>query len=390
MDWLVIGINYKKANIEKRQEYALSDEEIVATYETFKSIGIDNALIISTCNRTEFFLPKRFHDKAMSILTLHVYKKEIEHQYFKLKIGKDAIQYFFSICNGLESQIIGDFEILGQVKKFCLISKRSKMLSGTWERIINSGIHSAKKARVETQFYNGASSTSYAGIEYLKKIDFDFKKSNFLLIGTGKIGMHSLDHLLKIVPGSKITVSNRSLEKAKEVSSKNKMGFIPFEKIPEKIKFFEVIICATNADHYIINAEMIEGGNTKVLLDLSVPMNIDPQINNLKGFTLLNIDQLSSIVNENLNKRKAEIEKVKRIQESNLQELNQWFMIKTSMPMFSELKGELNQLKSEILSDIKFDNHNISKAFLDKYTDELFEQLTKEWIRKVRNSTTNS
>lgn len=385
MNWFVTGVNYKKANLEQRQKYSLSADEVVTAYDNLKALGIKNALIISTCNRTEFFLPLSYKDEAAHILSKYIYKRDIENALFHFKTGKEAVKYFFRICSGLESQIPGDFEILGQVRKNFLLAKNQGVLSGVWERMINSGLHSAKKARTQTNFFSGASSTSYACIEYLKKINFDFKNGSFLLIGTGKIGKHTLDHLLKIVDHKSITLSNRSPEKAEALSTKNDLSFLPFEALSKEVKNYKVIICATNAPDYIITEEMLNGGITEILIDLSVPLNIDPAIKENKNFTLLNVDQLSKIVNENLEKRKSESDKVENIIDEEILELGNWFTISNGMPLLAELKGELEQLKVDALSKIENAGHPDSKAFLDQYTDELFDQLSQQWIKKVRN-----
>lgn len=384
MNWFVTGINYLKANLEQRQDYSLSPEAIDNVYDQLKESGINNALIISTCNRTEFFLPYEFRSVALEILEQLIYKRAVQNNLFHVKSGKSAVDYFFRICSGLESQIPGDFEILGQVKKSCSQAKKKGMLSGVWQRMINSGLHAAKKARSKTDFFSGASSTSYACVEYLKKNNFDFDSGKFLLIGTGKIGTHTIEHILKHSEKSSISISNRTEEKALLLAEKYLVEILSFNQLSTFINEFDVIICATNAPEYIITPEMLSKTKRQIFIDLSVPLNIDPKIQS-EGTVLLNVDKLSKIVNENLEKRLGEVAKVETIIGEEIHELDHWYTIRTGMPLLSELKEELHQLKSEVLSKIEDGRVSDSSAFLDEYTNELFDQLSQEWIKKVRN-----
>lgn len=389
MDWTVIGINYQKANLEQRQKYALSESQVLLAYDLFKKANIQNALILSTCNRTEYFIPTEQKPAAIKLLKSSIYKVEVEDHLFHCMDQTEAVEYFFRICSGLESQIVGDFEILGQVKKACSLAKENGMVSGTWEKLINNALASAKKARTQTGFYSGASSTSYACVEYLRSSDIDLKNSKFLILGLGKIGIHTVDHFLKIAPPGNITIANRTEEKALEFASRKQINSITFDKFSPELEEYDVIICATNAPDYIVSPSMFQGRKTQHVIDLSVPMNVDPRIKDLPGIDLVNVDELSEIVNHNIKLRVAEREHVEKIVEEHIQDLNAWFTIKSGMPILSELKDELHQLKKDALSNITSKDKTHSSEFLSEYTDELFNQLSQQWIKKVRNKTLN-
>ncbi len=390
MNWFVTGVNYKKASLHERQLFSLNEEQISSAYEKFVEAGVDNALIISTCNRTEFFLPEDQKERAINTLFNRIYQLDLNSDLFHIKEGDEALEYFFRICSGLESQIAGDFEILGQVRKSCMLAKSKDMIPGIWEKAINNALKAAKRARTETGFYSGASSTSYAAIEYLRKAGLNFRKSRFLIVGSGKIGAHTLDHLIKHADASQVALSNRSFENAAPLLEKRKVEFLPFAELKTGCKSFDVIICATNAPDYIISPEMVRGGSARYFIDLSVPLNIDPSIGDAHGVKLVNVDELSILVNENLKKRSAEVSKVEEIIHAEINELQAWYTIKNGMPLLSELKGELEQLKSEALSKLDNKNDKGSSEFLDQYTDELFDQLSQGWIKKVRNQSINA
>lgn len=385
MNWSTIGINFKKANLEQRQKYALDNERVISVYEAFRKAGIVNALIISTCNRTEFFLPTQELSQAFLVLKEWVYGHEIDENLFHIKDIEEATEYFFNICSGLESQIPGDFEIIGQVKKAFKLAKQEGMLNGVWEKAINCGLRAAKRARTETGFYSGASSTSYACLEYLKSQQVNLRDSKFLIIGTGKIGVHTIDHLLKQTSPNNISIANRTASKALQISETKSVNQIEFCDLENEIEKFDIIICSTNAPEYIVTSDMLNGARSKYLIDLSVPLNIDPKIGSLERVELVNIDELSKIVNRNMKKRRAEIEQVKGIIQEELKELYAWNTISTGMPLLSDLRGELEQLKVETLSKMSNEDRNVSSSFLDEYTDELFNQLSHQWIKKVRN-----
>jgi len=390
LDWTVIGVNYQKANLQQRQKYALSEDQILLAYSLFKKSNIQNALILSTCNRTEFFLPIEAKDKAVEILTNKVYQIKVEADLFHCKSEEEAVEYFFRISSGLESQITGDFEILGQVRKACTLAKKNGMVSGTWERIINNALAAAKKARTQTGFYSGASSTSYACVEYLKSTKTDLKILKYLILGVGKIGIHTVDHLLKFADTGNITIANRTADKANELAKRKNINTIAFENFSDELEAYDVIICATNAPDYIITPSMFKEHKPHFIFDLSVPMNVDPRINNFKDISLVNVDELSVIINNNMKLRDAERQSVERIIDEGIQDLEAWFTIKSGMPLLSELKDELEQLKIEALSNVDTQDKTHSKEFLNEYTDELFNQISQQWIKKVRNKTLNA
>ena len=390
MDWTVIGINYQKANLEQRQKYAMSEDQISLAYDLFKKASIQNALILSTCNRTEFFLPTADKMKAIEIVRTTIYEVEVEDDLFHCKEDEEAVKYFFRICSGLESQIVGDFEILGQVRKACGIAKENGMVSGTWERLINNALAAAKKARTQTGFYSGASSTSYACVEYLKGSKIDLKKLKYLILGAGKIGIHTIDHLLKFADPSNITIANRTIDKALDLAKRKEVQSIAFDQFTEDLETYDVIICATNAPQYIISSSMFRQGKSHFIFDLSVPMNVDPSVKEVRNISLVNVDELSLIINNNMKLRDAERKSVEKIIDEGIQDLEAWFTIKSGMPLLSELKDELEEIKIEALSQVEAQDKTHSTEFLNEYTDELFNQISQQWIKKVRNKTLNA
>lgn len=389
LNWLVTGINYKKANVQERQDFALSESEIEDAYCRLAESGVKNALILSTCNRTEFFLPIDSATRQSNFLSSYIYKKDIDTQHFNIKENDDATRYFFNICSGMESQIPGDFEILGQVRKACKLAKKNNMLSGVWEKTVNSGLRAAKRSRNETKFFSGASSTSYATIEFLKSKGLNIIKQNILLIGAGKIGTHTIEHLLKLGAGENITITNRSADKAEELAQKYEISSIPFEKLGSKAGQYDVIICATNAPEYVVTADVVNLEKTQYLIDLSVPLNIDPAIKEIDNKILVDVDQLSKAVEKNLAKREGERSRIEAIIEEELEELSKWYAIRNGLPIFSDLKEELEQMKAEILSDIG-KKPSDDPEFIDQYTDRLFDHLSQNWIKKVRNIAINA
>ena len=390
MNWINIGINYKKANLSERQKYSLTEDQIIECYALFRQANINNALVLSTCNRTEFFIPKSTKENAIALILDHFYSVDPDESLFHYNSETEAGQYFFRICSGLESQITGDFEILGQVRKASILAKKHGMITGVWEKTINSGLHAAKRARTETAFYSGAISTSYASIEYLRKTDLDFTLANFLIIGTGKIGSHTLGHLLKTVKPNQITICNRSQEKAIKIAAQYHLKHIAFEELTTKATEYNVIICATNATEYIITPAMLDQNSPMKIIDLAVPLNVDPILNENELISVVNVDQLSKMINKNLEKRVADITKVEAIINDELENLNAWHTIKTGMPLLSEIKEELEQIKKETLSKMETPEDRSNSDFLDEYTDELFNQLSYQWIKKVRNQAANA
>ena len=384
MNWCVFGINFKNANIRKRQRYALNNKQIKEIYGILRKNQIANALIISTCNRTEFFIPELDLAKFKLLVKSAIYPHEFQMDLFHVKEGIDAIKYFYRICTGLESQVPGDFEILGQVRKSCMLAKKEGMLNGVWEKTINNGLRAGKNARSETDFYSGAGSVSYACIEYIKSINLDLNKIKILLIGTGSIGTRTLEHLVKIVSTEKITITNRSYDRSKELAQKYIIQGLRFEEFPKRIPEFDVIICATQSTEFVIKKSMVRTKKYQYYIDLSVPLNIDPEITDSNFYTLANTDDLSVIINQNLKKRMSEISKVESIVEESLEELKAWFTIKEGLPVLTELKEELSTLKNEALVKFNSNEHTKNSAFLDEYIDELFMQISNDWISKVR------
>ena len=321
----ILGVNYKKTSLEIRNKFALTSMGISNIYQKSGQMYPDDFFILSTCNRTEIYTTAAEAQRMLEIFREHnhVSEEEIE-EYIFVKSGDDAIRHLFRVASGIDSQILGDYEIVGQLKNAFNIAKSHKKVSGMLERLVNTSLKTSKQIRATTSISDGTTSVSYAVVQLLKQHEAQNASKKICLMGLGKIGSLTLKNLTHYLPENQITLINRTEAKAKDLANQYSVEAANMEEQAEILGTSDILILATGADHPIIYKKDIEGSAVKLIFDLTVPSNLSTDVLEIEGLTIYNIDQLSRIVNETIDKRKNQIPRAEEIIDENIAELKVW------------------------------------------------------------------
>ena len=340
--YYVVGLSYKNADLLTRGKFSLSKTQISLLLQQAKSDGLNELMVISTCNRTELY--GIVEDPQKLIDYLCKFSKGTLAQFREkgyVLSEQKAINHVFQVGCGLDSQIIGDFEIIEQLKKSFYNSKKYDIVNGFSERLVNSVIQASKRIKTETKLSSGATSVSFASVHYILENVKDVKNKSILLFGTGKIGRNTCENLIKHTQNDHITLINRSEESAKKVAGKFNLVVKSFKALNQEIIKSDIVIVATGADDITVDKSIIANDKPLLILDLSIPSNVDSQLKNLDNVTLVNLDELSQLTNAALNKRKQYIPEANTILNEIQNEFLKWLAHRKFAPTLKALKQTL-------------------------------------------------
>lgn len=344
-NFFIAGINYKKSDAAVRGQFSINGEQYLQVVSSALRFNIKEFFVLSTCNRTEIY---GFAEDVATLGELLCTQTEGSLEEFTrmsyCKRGLDAIAHLFDVAAGLDSQILGDYEIVGQIKLAAKFSKQHHCLGAYLERMVNEVLQASKKIRTTTSMSGGTVSVSFAAIQFAKQHFKHIAGKKVLLLGTGKIGSNTCKNLVDYLPGTSVTVMNRTVEKAVELAQRYSLSYDKMENLQENINTADIILVATNAEEPIIRTEHLQTGKSKLIIDLSVPCNVAPEIKGMDNVLLLNVDELSKIKDETLQRRTAEIPKVKAIISEHIDAFEEWHDMRKYVPVLKHVKGHLQNI----------------------------------------------
>ncbi len=371
-DFHLIGISYETADVHTREKYSVAAGQQIPFIQYLQAEGIAHGMVISTCNRTELYC---FADDRNLAVKLFVdgsrgNTAEFEQVGF-VKSGKEALEHLFRVCAGLESQIPGDFEIVGQAKKAFIQAKKVGFANGTLERMVNAAVHGSKRVKNETGFSSGASSVSYATVRYIR--DNFSTDSKILLYGLGEIGKVTLENLLKHIPAHQITIANRSIEKAEQFAARYGVSYIAQTDLEASIAQHHILIVATGAANPVLFPTHF-GERDCTVIDLSVPSNVAEAVGALPNVTVLDVDALSQITSGNIARRKGFIPQVESIVQDELVEFFKWYHNRTLVPLIENMKTELFSYAKEIKAseELMEQDAALAERIINKLAGQIF------------------
>ncbi len=333
MNMLMIGVNHKTAPIEVREKFYLKAVERELLLSDLKNNpSVVEALVISTCNRTEIYAHMiESNPEALLQIFFKIKNLPLEDSlktYFYIYSNENAVNHLLRVASGLDSLILGEKQILGQIKEAAELSRKKGMMSKQFNILTNMAVRAGKKARSETSIDCGGSSISWAAVVTAQDALGTLEGKSVLIIGAGKMGHLAVSHL-KEKGASQIYVTNRTHENAIALAEEFGGTAVSFWDLKEVLSTVDVCICSASAPHYIIEKDLIQEimaqrGNRKlVLIDISMPRNINPAISGIENVSLMAIDDLSKVVEDNVRKRQAAVEAVEKIIERKICEFSQ-------------------------------------------------------------------
>jgi len=349
-NFFIAGINYKKTEAAIRGQFAINNDQHKAILSLASSFGIYSVFVLSTCNRTEIYGFAENTSQLIDLLctqTKGSKKTFTELAYTKKEI--DAVEHLFNVGAGLDSQILGDYEIVGQIKQSVKFSKQHNCINAFMERLVNCALQSSKVIKNQTALSGGTVSVSFAAVQCIKENIKDISDKKILLIGAGKIGRNTCKNLIDYFGTKNIVLVNRSNDKAFSLADEMELMSASYENVSEEIKHADIIIVATNAEQPLITKKNLIGSGKKLLIDLSIPNNIEIAAKDLPQITLVNVDDLSRINDATLQKREAEVPKAKEIVVAHIAEFIEWHEMRKHVPVLKAVKNKLNEIHSSAL-----------------------------------------
>ncbi|WP_420401565.1 glutamyl-tRNA reductase [Flagellimonas sp.] len=382
-----IGLSYKKADAEVRGKFSLDVPAIDRIMVQAKEQGVDGLLAISTCNRTELYgfaqhpfqLIKALCDETPGSV------EEFQEVAYVFK-NHDAISHMFKVGTGLDSQILGDFEIISQIKQGFYRAKKHEMANPFIERLCNAVIQASKRIKNETELSSGATSVAFASVKYILNHVSDIENKNILLFGTGKIGRNTCENLIKHSNNSHITLINRTRAKAEDIAGKFHLTVKDYGDLQTEIRKADILVVATGAQLPTVSKALIYPKKPLLILDLSVPKNVSDDVQELDNVTLVHLDQLSRITDDTLVKRKAFIPKAEGIIEEVKKDFIKWLETRKFAPVINALKEKLNTMKAE---EIDFHSKKISDFNQDQaeiLSERIIQKITKQFANHLKSA----
>ena len=389
MNLISVCINHHTAPVDAREDLFLQEEEIRNFIAEIKGKLLSEGLVISTCNRTEIYgVPANQDINSQTIqnfLLRYKAKQSFNSEYFQHFISRPALEHLFGVAAGIDSMLIGDNQIFKQVKESIEISDETQFTGFLTRRIFDAAIKAGKRAISETEISEGAVTVSYAAVQLIEKIFSTLGKKSALVIGAGDTGEIAAKHLAERGIG-RLAITNRTVEKAEKLAEKLSGKIIPFTNFKDYLQEYDVIISATSADNLILTRQDIESAmkgrnnNPMVLMDIAVPRDIDPSSSELNYVFYHDVDSLNIIVEQNLEKRKKEIPKVKSIIEEEITNFLNWYDSLEAAPTIKTLHDHFEAIRHEEVEK------NINK--FSKEDREKLDIITKRIINKILHNPT--
>lgn len=345
--FVVIGTNFTKADTQTRSHFAITKAAEGTVYEHAAQEGFQDFFLLSTCNRTEFYSCGSVSSlQGLVMSQLGVTDQEFQ-EYFYVHTGMEAVRHFFYVVSGLDSQIIGDYEIVCQVKASLDEARKHGLVGTITDRISNFAYQAQKKVKAHTNLSSGKYSVSYAAAELMFHEHETHEFQNILLVGTGDFGSTVARNLRHYFPKIQLTVSNRTREKADKLAGQVKAAVVPFETFQNELNRFDVIITTVGIERYLIEPSHLSGEIKKLFLDLSVPQAVSPEVKSMPGIRLYSVDEVSDFHNDLLQQRKLEIPRAKKIVEMFLTQLMEWQEVYSHRDIILSYKEKIKSLVGE-------------------------------------------
>ena len=393
MNFCLVGLSYKTAPVEVRELLAFPDEQLAEALRAVAARpGVSEVFILSTCNRVEI-LARAETDDGQIGPTLAQFLAESRQRelaemerYFYEHRQRDAVRHVFRVASSLDSMIVGESQILGQIKAAYAVARAAGTLGGALEELLTRSFAVAKRIRTETGIASSAVSISYAAVELARKIFGSLEGKRILLVGAGKMSELAAKHLLNSGAAG-IFVTNRTPERAREMAEALQGRAVPFEQFLEYAAQCDILISSTAAPHFLIRKAdaqrlLAERKNRPIfLIDIAVPRNIDPEVNKLDNLFLYDIDDLQQVVDSNRKERLREAQRGEQIAEQEVDRLLHRLKTLDVVPTIIDLQTHLEEIRKQELARVA--------SQLGKLTPEqqqAIDALTRGMLNKILHS----
>lgn len=377
--FVVIGTNFTKADTTTRSRFAITATMADEIYNNAIRSGFKDFVVLSTCNRSEFYgCCEPVEMKGLITYLLNLTDQEFGAYFYTLS-GMEAVRHLFRVVSGLDSQIVGDYEIVCQVKQALNVSRIYGLVGTFTDRISNFSFQASKKIKAHTHLSSGKYSVSYAAAEMIAH-KHGSKVERIFVIGTGDFGSTVARNLRHYFPKIQLALTNRTPGKAEILAGEIHAEVIPYENFSEHLNSFDTIITTVGMDRYLIQPKDIQPCSHKLFLDLSVPQSVDPEVKRVEGVCLYSVDEVSAYHNELLKDRYNEIPRAEKIVEVFIDRFKAWHQIYHHYDIILDYQQKIQNLiydhqltHQEAITPI--DSKNIENTF-----SELIQQVKSKGL----------
>ena len=393
LDIVLVGINHKTAPVEVRECIAFSeDDSKSALHSLLRTSFIKEALLFSTCNRVEILLVTENKARAVAetkgfIAEFNKIPLENFEDSLYIHEGNDAVRHVFRVASSLDSMVVGEPQILGQVKEAYRTATEEKTSGVILNRLLHRTFFVAKRIRTETGIGDHAVSISYAAVELARKIFGVLNDKTVMLIGAGEMAELAVEHLIRN-NAAKVWVANRTFEKGVELAKQFNGQAIRFEEIPESLKTVDIIISSTGAPDYVIQRDEVKDVLRKrknrplFFIDIAVPRDIDPEINRLSNSYVYDIDDLKGVIDENIEDRRKEAIKAERIVDEAVIRFREWYESLNVVPTIVALRNKMQTIAAAELKK------TLQSSKIPEQEAEAIHKMAGSLIKKILHDPT--
>jgi glutamyl-tRNA reductase len=356
MPLILVGLNHRTAPVDVRERLSVSDHDLPATTRSLRDLdGVEGAAVLSTCNRVEVILSTRDEDVITTIVDwlssrASSLRAELEKHLYVVRHG-DVITHLFRVASGLDSMIVGEPQIGGQVKTAFLTAHELGTLDSLLTQLYENTLRVAKKVRTDTGIGEHAVSVPYAAVELAKKIFGDLRGLQVLLLGAGEMGELTAEHL-HAQHVRQVFVANRSYDRAVELANRFEGEAVHFDNIDEHLTRSDIVIASTSAPHHLVEPDHVlralevRRKRNLFLIDLSVPRNINPAVASIDGAYLYNVDDLQQVADANLDKRQQKATEAELIVLREVENFRKRLVAQDAVPTILELQQRLEAIRT--------------------------------------------
>jgi len=358
--FVLVGLSHKTAPVEIREQLFIPEAGVGECVRRLIDRDlIESGILLSTCNRTELYAvaaPEAAPDRLLESFGLwpHALPFDEWRRYAYQLSGEDAVAHLFRVASGLDSMVIGEAQILGQIKRALVAARRAGGLNAWLEIIARGAIRAAKRTRHETGIGRRPVSVSHAAVAAAATVLGDLAGRHVLLIGAGEMSEVALRLLRKQRIGD-VYLASRTFDRADQVAQPLGGQAVPFDRVGEIIAKVDIILTSSSAPHHVLDAERVarfqsrRDGRSLLIIDMAVPRDVDPEVNQVPGVHLLNIDDLRTITQTNREERKAWVPAAERIVDDELRATRLALDARESAPTVEALVDHVEQLRDSVL-----------------------------------------
>lgn len=396
----LLGLNHKTAPIEIRGKFVFCEEDVKRFIPALKDSGLEGAIVLSTCNRTEIYFD--YSGSDINAFTDYIQQALIDWRKADASVGvhfyrhfQDAVsRHLFRVASGLDSMALGEYQIVGQLKDAFAISERLDINSSILIRLFNKAFEAGKSVRTNTELSKGAVSISYAAVELASQKLHSLTSHPTLLIGAGQTGELTMQNLVK-KGCSKFTIANRTFEKAEELAERYKGKARRFEELDKLLLENDIVIASTASKNALITREKVEAimperhNKAIMFIDLSVPRNVEPEVAEIENVFLYNVDDLNAVVDETFEKRAGEIEKAEEIIEGFVTEFADWQHTRQLSATFQSISENFQKINQQELEGFMKRQVKNNGEDAENYAEHITNKFIRLMIRNVKEVTDN-